>query len=155
GRRIIVRVARAGEKITTLDGEERVLGPEMLIIADAERAVALAGIKGGEDSGITAGTTEVLLEAAFFKPAQVRSTSRALGLNTEASYRFERGTDPEIASVASARAAVLIAEIAGGEVAEGVIDVYPQPKTGHPVVVRRARCAALTGLEVELSEAER
>jgi phenylalanyl-tRNA synthetase beta chain len=156
GRRIIVRAARAGERITTLDGEERELTAKMLVIADAERAVALAGIKGGEDSGISDATKDVLLEAAYFTPAQVRATSRALGLNTEASYRFERGTDPEVASFASDRASALIAELAGGEVLGDLIDVYPKRSAVRsPVPFRRARYQAVTGLEVTLGEAER
>jgi phenylalanyl-tRNA synthetase beta chain len=156
GQRIIVRAARAGERITTLDGEERELTPEMLVIADAERAVALAGIKGGEDSGISDATKDVLLEAAYFSPAQVRATSKALGLNTEASYRFERGTDPEVVPFASDRASALIAEIAGGEVLGDLIDVYPKRSAARsPVAFRRARYQAVTGLEVTLGEAER
>ncbi len=131
-KRIIVRAARPGEMITTLDGEERELTPEMLVIADAGRAVALAGIKGGEDSGISDATRDVLLEAAYFTPAQVRATSKSLGLGTEASYRFERGTDPEIVPFASDRAAAMIAEIAGGEVLRGIIDVYPGRLTRDP-----------------------
>jgi phenylalanyl-tRNA synthetase beta chain len=140
--------------MTTLDGEERELTPEMLVIADAERAVALAGIKGGEDSGICDSTTDVLLEAAYFMPAQVRATSKALGLSTEASYRFERGTDPEIVPLASDRAAAMITEIAGGKALEGLIDVYPRKNTPDPIRFRRSRYTALTGLGVELSEAE-
>src|SRR5215475_905239 len=155
GERIVVRTARSGEKITTLDGEERDLTPEMLVIADAERPVALAGIKGGEDSGITDKTNDVLLEAAYFAPAQVRATSKALGLSTEASYRFERGTDPEIVAKASDRAAALIAEIAGGEVLSGLVDVYPTKAARDRIRFRRARYTALTGLQIELSEAER
>lgn len=155
GKRIIVRAAQAGEKITTLDGEERELTPEMLVIADRERAVALAGIKGGEDSGINDATRDVLLEAAHFAPAQVRRTSKALGLSTEASYRFERGTDPEIPPLASDRATALIAEIAGGEVLGQIVDVYPQKNRRGPILFRRSRYTALTGLQVELGEAER
>jgi phenylalanyl-tRNA synthetase beta chain len=155
GRRIIVRVAKDGERMTTLDGEERELTSEMLVIADAERPVALAGIKGGEDSGITETTTDVLLEAAYFTPWQVRATSKALGLSTEASYRFERGTDPEIVPVASDRAAAMIAEIAGGEVLAGLIDVYPQKSQRGWIKFRRARYTLLTGLQIELGEAER
>ncbi|MBP6820030.1 MAG: phenylalanine--tRNA ligase subunit beta, partial [Acidobacteria bacterium] len=155
GQRIIVRAASDGEKITTLDGEERELTSRMLVIADTERAVALAGIKGGEDSGITETTVDVLLEAAYFTPAQVRATSKALGLSTEASYRYERGTDPEIVPVASARAAAMIAEIAGGQVLSGIVDVYPQKIEPAQIVMRRARYERLTGLQVELGEAER
>jgi phenylalanyl-tRNA synthetase beta chain len=155
GERIVVRTAGSGEKITTLDGEERDLTPETLVIADAERPVALAGIKGGEDSGITEKTVDVLLEAAYFAPAQTRATSKALGLSTEASYRFERGTDPEIVTKASDRAAALIAEIAGGEVLSGLVDVYPTKAARDWIGFRRSRYTALTGLPVELGEAER
>ena len=155
GERIVVRRARGGEKITTLDGEERDLIPEMLVIADAERPVALAGIKGGEDSGITESTRDVLLEAANFAPAQVRATSKALGLSTEASYRFERGTDPEIVATASDRAAALIAKIAGGDVLGGLVDVYPRKPGREWIQFRSARYTALTGLQIELGEAER
>ncbi len=155
GQRIIVRAAQDGEKMTTLDGEERELTSQMLVIADAERAVALAGIKGGEDSGITEKTVDVLLEAAYFTPAQVRATSKALGLATEASYRFERGTDPEIVPGASARAAAMIAEIAGGQVLSGLVDVYPQKAQTHKIKMRRARYQHITGLQIELGEAER
>lgn len=155
GERIIVRAARAGERMTTLDGEERELTPEMLVIADAERAVALAGIKGGEDAGISEQTVDVLLEAAYFAPAQVRATAKALGLSTEASYRFERGTDPEIVPVASARAAAMIAEVAGGTVTGDLVDVYPLRRERAPIKLRRARYTALTGLAIELAEAER
>src|SRR5262245_17962483 len=155
GERIVVRTARDGEKITTLDGEKRDLTPEMLVIADAERPVAIAGVKGGEDSGITEKTADVLLEAAYFAPAQTRATSKALGLSTEASYRFERGTDPEIVAKASDRAAALIAEIAGGEVLNGLVDAYPAKAARDWIGFRRARYTALTGLRIELGEAER
>lgn len=159
GQRIIVRRATEGEKIITLDKEERTLTSAMLVIADAERPVALGGIKGGEDSGISDKTVDVLLEAAYFTPAQIRATSKALGLATEASYRFERGTDPEIASVASDRAAALIAEIAGGVISDELLDVYPGKDTVHvgrqAIPFRRARYQALTGLDVELNTAAR
>ena len=163
GKRIIVRRASEGEKIVTLDKEERTLTSAMLVIADAERPVALGGIKGGEDSGISEKTVDVLLEAAYFTPAQIRATSKALGLATEASYRFERGTDPEIAGVASDRAAWLIAELAGGVISDELLDVYPARQEGRevihstrkPILFRRARYQALTGLTIELNEAAR
>jgi phenylalanyl-tRNA synthetase beta chain len=155
GERIVVRTAKNGEEITTLDGEERTLTPEMLVIADAERPVAIAGIKGGEDSGITDETVDVLLEAAYFAPAQTRVTSKTLALSTEASYRFERGADPEIAAKASDRAAALIVEIAGGEVLSGLVDVYPQKASRRWIEFRRSRYTVLTGLGIELGEAER
>ncbi|MCI0661587.1 MAG: phenylalanine--tRNA ligase subunit beta [Acidobacteria bacterium] len=155
GRRIIVRAAAAGETMTTLDGEVRELKPEMLVIADAERAVALAGIKGGEDSGISGSTTTVLLEAAYFTPEQVRASSKALGLSTEASYRFERGTDPEIVPAASDRAAAMIAELAGGEVLKDIVDNYPLKSKRGMIRFRSSRYTALTGMEIKLGEAER
>ena len=159
GGRIIVRRAAPGEKMTTLDGEERELTSEMLVIADAGRAVAIGGIKGGEDSGISEVTVNVLLEAATFAPPHIRQTSKALGLGTEASYRFERGTDPEIVTLASDRASALIAAIAGGEVLDGLIDLYPgrdEVCAGRePIIFRAARYEALTGLSVEIEEAAR
>ncbi len=154
GRRIIVRAARDGEKIVTLDKEERELTSQMLVIADAERAVALGGIKGGEDSGITETTVDVLLEAAYFTPAQIRATSKALGLATEASYRYERGTDSEIVPVASARAAAMIAEIAGGEILSGIVDAYPLKSDRKQISLRRKRYEQLTGLKFDVAEAE-
>src|SRR5262249_19044906 len=93
GGKIIVRTATEGEQITTLDGFTRELSTQMLVIADAERPVALAGIMGGEDTEISSGTTDVLIESAYFNPRSVRTTARELGLDTEASYRFERGAD--------------------------------------------------------------
>lgn len=159
GGRIVVRRATPGEKMTTLDGEERELNPEMLVIADAERAVAIGGIKGGEDSGISDATVDVLLEAAWFSPPHIRQTSKALGLSTEASYRFERGTDPEVVTLASDRASDLIARIAGGEVLSGLIDLYPGrdevAASFQPIAFRVARYVALTGLSVEIGEAAR
>ncbi|MDX2040366.1 MAG: phenylalanine--tRNA ligase subunit beta [Acidobacteriota bacterium] len=154
GQRIIVRAARDGEKIVTLDKEERELTSQMLVIADAERAVALGGIKGGEDSGITETTVDVLLEAAYFTPAQIRATSKALGLATEASYRFERGTDPEIVPVASARATAMIAEIAGGQILSGIVDVYSRKSDRKQISLRRKRYEQLTGLKFDVAEAE-
>ena len=114
GRRIVVRPARDGEKLTTLDGEERKLDSSMLMIADGEGVIALAGIMGGADSEINDETTEVLLESAHFDALSVRRTARRLGIHTEASHRFERGTDPEMAATACDRAAALIADLCGG-----------------------------------------
>jgi phenylalanyl-tRNA synthetase beta chain len=127
GRRIIVRPAHTGERLATLDGEERTLDPSMLMIADGEGVVALAGIMGGADSEINDDTTDVLLESAHFSALSVRRTARSLGMHTEASHRFERGTDPEMAATACDRAAALIAELCGGRVCRGRIDIYPRP----------------------------
>jgi phenylalanyl-tRNA synthetase beta chain len=155
GQRIVVRRARAQEKITLLDGEEKTLTSEMLVIADENEPVAMGGIKGGLDSGITATTTNVLLEAAYFDPASIRQTSKALGVSTEASYRFERGADYEMSVLASHRATALIAELCGGEVLAGIIDVHTPPAQPHPIGLRLARYKDKTGLDVELSEAAR
>ncbi|MEP7272972.1 MAG: phenylalanine--tRNA ligase subunit beta, partial [Acidobacteriota bacterium] len=155
GQRIIVRRAEAGETLTTLDGIERELTPGMLVIADAERAVALAGIMGGADTEITSETRDVLLESAHFNAASVRQTGRALAMSTEASYRFERGTDCEGAGRASDRAAAMIAELAGGEVLGGMIDARVTPVERSPIIFRPQRYRDLTGLEVTLAGAGR
>ena len=123
--RILVRRATPDETLTTIDGTERNLTSDMLVIADAEKPVALAGVMGGFDSEISDQTVDVLLESAYFHPPSVRKTSKALGMHTEASHRFERGADPEGVIPAIDRAAQLIAELAGGEVAAGIVDVYP------------------------------
>src|SRR5207248_1882188 len=124
--RIIVRRAEKDETIATLDGVERNLDKEMLVIADAARAVAVAGVMGGEDSEISNTTTDVLIESAYFDPASVRRTAKLLGLHTEASHRFERGVDPEGVLRAQERCVSLICEIAGGVATEDAIDVYPK-----------------------------
>lgn len=155
GQRIIVRRALDKEKITLLDGEERELTAEMLVIADAECPVAMGGIKGGLDSGISDKTVNVLLEAAYFDPTSIRQTAKALGVSTEASYRFERGADYEMASLASNRATALIAELCGGEVLTGIVDVKTAPPKPAPIRLRLSRYRDKTGLEVEISEAAR
>ncbi len=153
GRRIVVRRARAGEQLTTLDGFTRELRPEMLVIADGDRAVAMAGIMGGEATEISASTTDVLLESAYFNPRSVRQTARALGLDTEASYRFERGADFEAQARAADRVAQLIAEIAGGRILKSIIDVYPAKIMRDPVALRESRIKRLTGLTVDIGKA--
>jgi len=155
GRRIVVRRARAGEKLRTLDGVERELDEQMLLIADAERAVALAGVMGGEETEITEATTDVLIESAYFEPESVRRTSKLLGLQTEASYRFERGTDYEGVRRAQDRCVALICEIAGGEATEDAIDVYPRPVAPATVTLRHERVGKLTGLDISAEESER
>jgi phenylalanyl-tRNA synthetase beta chain len=124
--RIVVRWAKAGERFTTLDGEERVLFHDTLLICDGQGPVAIAGIMGGLDSEITPTTTRVLIESACFEPRGIRRSSRKLGLKTESSYRFERGIDPEGVIRALDRAAQLMMEVGGGEIAVGRIDVYPR-----------------------------
>src|ERR1041384_2490533 len=153
GQRIIVRRAEAGEQLTTLDGVDRELSPEMLVIADADRAVALAGVMGGADTEISDNTQDVLIESAYFNPASVRRTARVLGMDTEASYRFARGADYDGQVRAANRVAQLIAEIAGGQILKGVIDAYPNPITRDAVALREARIERLTGLKVSIEKA--
>lgn len=152
---IVVRRARAGEKIKTLDGVERELDEEMLVIADAARAVAIAGVMGGAETEISDSTRDVLIESAYFSPASVRRTSKALGLQTEASYRFERGTDYEGVRRAQDRCTALICELAGGVATEDAIDIYPQKIESPIVALRPHLVAALTGLEVPEDESRR
>ncbi len=154
GRRIVVRRARPGETLLALDGETRTLTPDMLVIADAGRPVALAGVIGGEESAVKEGTTDVLLEAANFDGVSVRSTSRALRLRTEASGRFEKGISPELALAGARRAAMLLAELAGGRVHVGWADVYPRPQEPSRVRFRPERIDAILGVHVPLQEME-
>jgi len=155
GRRIIVRRARAGEKLVTLDGVERTLGDDMLVIADAERAIALAGVMGGADTEISERTVDVVLESAHFEAVGVRRTARALGMHTEASHRFERGADPEMAGWACDAAAALIAGLTGGRVAPGRVDVHPRPRPEVRLELSVAALARFAGLEIEPEEVMR
>lgn len=132
GSRIKVRLAYGGEKLTTLDGVERELDEQVLVITDAERAVALAGIMGGLDTEVTDRTRDVLLESAHFNRRAVRVGARKLGMHTDASHRFERGADPEMCERAARRAARLLAEVAGGTVLAGSIDVRSIQQVGWP-----------------------
>jgi len=122
-RRIVVRRGIGGETLVTLDGERRELDPEMLVFADAERAVALAGVMGGLDSEVTGETVNILLESAHFDPTRVRETANRLGMHTDASHRFERGADPQVCRRAADRVVALIQELAGGELLNGAVDV--------------------------------
>ena len=152
---IVVRRARADERFTTLDGQERVLDPSMLLIADPQRAIGLAGVMGGANTEVTDRTTRVLLEAAWFAPASIRRTSRALGLRTDAAYRFERGADVEGLVTASARAAALIAETAGGTIARGVVDAYPRKRKAQHVRLRMARVKRVLGVAPSPTQARK
>jgi phenylalanyl-tRNA synthetase beta chain len=155
GREIIVRTARPGEKMTTLDGKERALSPEDLLIADRDRGSALAGVMGGGDSEISPGTTRVLLESAWFQPGGIRRTSRRHGLKTEASYRFERGADPGMVLPAVERCAALIAELAGGTIRPGVVDCHPREVRAPEVRLRWARPAQILGMDVAQGDVRR
>ncbi len=150
--RIIVRRARAGESLVTLDGVDRKLNAGMLVIADAQNAVALAGIMGGLDSEISNSTTDVLIESAYFNPESVRQTARKLGMDTEASRRFERGADCENVLAAQARCVQLICDIAGGTATEDAIDVYPEPLALRSVNFQPSRVESLTSLTVATDE---
>ena len=125
--RIVVRTAKENETFITLDGKERRLDPEMLMICDGKKPVAMAGVMGGLNSEIEDTTTNILLESAYFDPVCIRKTSKKTGLNTDASHRFERGVDPDGTITALNRATQLFAEIGGGKCVKGVIDEYPLP----------------------------
>ena len=149
-----VRKARVGEKLLCLDGIERELASDMLVIADARQPVAIAGVIGGEDSAVTDASTDILLEAATFNGSSVRQTARELGLRTEASARFEKGLPAELALAGARRAASLIAELAGGTVHREWADVYPRPQEPVRVRLRPAQVDEVLGLHVPLEESE-
>lgn len=153
--RIIVRTARPGESLQTLDGIDRELSGEHLVIADAAKPVALAGVMGGLDTEISETTRNVLIESAWFRPSSVRKTARRFGLHTEASHRFERGTDVEATVPAADRIAALLAEFASGKVLKGVIDVYPSPSDRAAIRLRRMRLQQILGTSIPDSEVER
>ena len=155
GGAVIVERAADGEKFVTLDEQERALVNQDLTIRDAEKAIALAGIMGGENSEISDSTTEILLESAYFEPSAVRRTARRLGMHTEASHRFERGADISILPRALDRAATLIAELTGGKLAVGSIDVYPMPVQPRVISVRLERIASILGIEIPLDDVKR
>jgi phenylalanyl-tRNA synthetase beta chain len=155
GHEIVVRTARPGEKLVTLDGKERALSEDDLLIADRDRGSALAGVMGGGDSEISPGTTRVLLESAWFQPGGVRRTSRRHGLKTEASYRFERGADPGMVIPAVDRCAALIAELAGGTVRPGIVDAHPREVRAPAVRLRWHRPAEILGMDVPAADVRR
>lgn len=153
--RIVVRHPRDGETITTLDGTERALDPAMLVICDAEKPLAVAGVMGGEYSGIADTTTEVLLESASFRPAAIRATAKKLGLLTDAAYRYMRGVGPDAAALGSRRAARLLVDLADATLCKGAVDVYPSPKAPWTVQCRMDRLQALLGMDIPQAEAAR
>ncbi|RLB85223.1 MAG: phenylalanine--tRNA ligase subunit beta, partial [Deltaproteobacteria bacterium] len=152
GHRIEVRKARAGERFTTLDGQTRELSNEVLLICDGERPVALAGIMGGLNSEIFEGTRHVLLESAFFDPTTIRRGAKYLGLSTEASYRFERGADIGGLVRAADRAAYLIQQVAGGKIAKGVLDQYPEKRQQPVIELRLSQVNKVLGTSLASSE---
>ena len=149
GRQIIVRRAMPEEQITTLDEVQRGLDTEMLVIADAEKPVAMAGIMGGSGSDVTDKTANLLIESAYFNPVSISKTSKALGMHTEASHRFERGTDIEGLITALNRTAQLIKQLAGGEICKGIIDAYPTRREEIRVKLRPERVNAVLGTQLQ------
>lgn len=149
---IVVRRANANEKFQTLDDQEHTLTEAMLLIADEQKGIALAGIMGGANTEINDQTVDVLLESAYFTPTQIRHTGKQLGLRTESSYRFERGADENICDWASQRAAQLILETAGGQLAEGAVEVRAQTPAPAPVPLRFARTNALLGITIPAAQ---
>lgn len=154
GRQVIVRRAHENEKIQTLDGVERVLREYMLVIADSSRPIAMAGIMGGKESEIRDSTKNILFESAYFDPSCVRMASKSLGVSTESSYRFERGADIEVVAKVLDKAARMIAELAGGNIADGIIDKYPRPFKPVAISVRLARINKLLGVRIEKKAVE-
>ena len=148
GRRVVVRRARPGEHLVSIDQTSCTLDESMLVIADADKAVAIAGIMGGLDTEVTADTTDVLIESAQFDPMSIRKTSRRLRLMSESNYRFERGVDPVGLEEASRRACQLILELGGGELAGGIADAWATPYQPRQVTLRPQRCDALLGLAI-------
>jgi phenylalanyl-tRNA synthetase beta chain len=149
GKKIVVRSARDGEEVVTLDGIKRELSSDVLLICDASKPVAIAGIMGLENSEITSTTTDILIESAYFDPVTIRKGSKKLGLQTEASYRFERGADPEGAIYALNRLADLIAQLASGSVCKGIVDCYPRALHQPEITVRFQRVNAVLGTVID------
>jgi phenylalanyl-tRNA synthetase beta chain len=146
--RIIVRRAKPGEKIRTLDGADRTLTKDMCVVADAGRAVGIGGVMGGAETEISFSTRNVLIECAWFDPISIRRTSKGLGLRSEASYRFERGADPEMAELASRRVAELIQKVAGSELLAGVVDVYRHREPEKKIELSRKELLRVMGADV-------
>ena len=145
---IIVRRAAAGEIFKTLDNQDRTLSPEMLLIADTQKGIALAGVMGGANTEINHATVDILIESAYFAPVNIRRTSKLLGLRSESSYRFERGADVGICDWASQRAAQLILETAGGQLVSGVVDVQPQTPVAKQITLHFAKSKDLLGIGI-------
>ncbi len=154
GLEVIIRRARAGEKIRTIDGVERVLDSDMLIIADQNRPIAIAGVMGGANSEITQQTTDIFIESAYFDPPSVRRTSKKLNLSSDASYRFERGTDLQALTKAIERTCHLIQELGAGDICSGVIDTHPQSLQQRTTRLRSSRVNSLLGVRVEKLKVE-
>jgi len=155
GPAVVVRRAKPNELIVTLDGVQRKLNAEMTVICDAERPTIVAGVMGSAESEVSESTTDIVLEAAYFQPTRIRRTRRALGLSSESSYRFERGIDMLGMPDALARAVDLIRAVAGGEVREPPLDLWPEPQKPRSVFLRPARVSHVLGVEIGRKEIER
>ncbi len=155
GQQIVVKYSKPGEKFVTLDDKERELPANTLMICDGDRSVAVAGVMGGQNSEVTGDTVNVLIESAYFDPSSIRKTAKALGLQTDASYRFERGVDANGQAWAARRAAELMVELAGGSIVDGMVDAHPAPVEMPEIVLRHARIGRIIGHEIEPAEVER
>ncbi len=154
GHQIIVKRAQEGEPFTTLDGVEHKLSAEDLMICNAERPMCLAGVFGGLDSGVSDTTTDVFIEAAYFNPVTVRKSARRHGLSTDSSFRFERGTDPDMPAYALRRAALLMKELAGGTIASEVVDIYPEKIGPFEFSINLGRINRLIGADIPAATAK-
>jgi phenylalanyl-tRNA synthetase beta chain len=155
GPELVARPARAGERLTTLDGQDRALNPSMLVIADRDRPVGVAGVMGGAGSEVSEATTRIALESAWFQPSSVRAASKALNLKTEASTRFERGADVGGTVAAIERAVTLLVEIGAARGASTITDVYPAPASPAPIALRPSHLSRLLGDRVPAADVER
>jgi len=148
GDKVVVKTVKKGTKFTTLDGLERELHEDDLMICDIDKPMCIAGVFGGIDSGVTDVTESIFLESAYFNPVSIRKTAKRHGLNTDASFRFERGIDPNITEYALMRASLLITEIAGGEITSDVVDIYPKKIKDHQVILNFQNTTNLIGEEI-------
>ena len=155
GKKVVVRNSKSNEKFVTLDEVERKLDGTELMICDADKGMCIAGVFGGLISGVTASTTNIFMESACFDPTSIRKTSKNHGLKTDASFRYERGTDPNITVTALKRAALLFSEVAGGKVSSSIIDLYPSPIEDFSVSVSLDRMNMLNGIELGESDFEK
>ncbi len=148
GNKIVVKTVKAGTRFMTLDGEERILHEEDLMICDGEKPMCIAGIFGGINTGVTEDTRAIFLESAYFDPVSIRKTAKRHGLNTDASFRFERGVDIQNVEYALVRAAILIRELAGGDISSDIVDLYPNKKEHHSVFLTFEKINNLIGHEI-------
>jgi phenylalanyl-tRNA synthetase beta chain len=155
GNKVVIRTLPDGTSFTTLDGEDRKLTDKDLMICNEHEGMCIAGVLGGLESGVTEKTTRIFLESACFNPTWIRKTSKRHTINTDASFRFERGTDPNITVTALKRAALLIREVAGGKISSPVMDHYPEPVNGYPVTLHHAYLQRLTGVDIPADRVKR